>query len=65
MFRTWEKSINLVKKIDNSFSVIGMILNSCRSKKKINVYYKGSLYNLNDIKRISKYKKIIILNLFL
>ena len=47
--------LNLVKKIDNSFSVIGIDIKlPVEAKNKINVYYKGSLYNLNDIKRISK-----------
>ncbi len=50
-----KNQLNFVKKIDNSFSIIGIDIKfPVEAKKKIDIYYKGSLYNLNNIKRISK-----------
>lgn len=50
-----KNQLNLLKEINNSFSVIGIDIKcSSEAKKKIDVFYKGSLYNLEKIKKISK-----------
>ena len=50
-----KNQLNLVKEIDNSFSVIGIDVKcSPEARKKIDVFYKGSLYNLENIKKFQK-----------
>ena len=50
-----KNQLNLLREIDNSFSVIGIdLLCSSKAKKKIDVFYKSSLYDLANIKKISK-----------
>lgn len=50
-----KNQLKLLEKIDNSFSIIGIDLKyPLKTKKKIDLFYKGSLYNLKNIKKISK-----------
>ena len=50
-----KNQLNLIKKIDNNFGIIGIDQKCSKiTKKKINIFFKGSLYNLEDIKKISK-----------
>jgi len=50
-----KNQLKLLKEIDTSFGIIGIDISfSDYAKDIVDIYYKGSLYNINDIKLISK-----------
>ncbi len=50
-----KNQLNLLEKVDHSFSIIGIDRAIPKeAKNRVDVFYKGSLYNLDQIKKISK-----------
>ena len=50
-----ERQLNLIKKVDKNYYIIGIDMKCSKiARKSIDFFFKGSLYDLNDIKKIAK-----------